>query len=1173
MADNKNSESSGGWSPNLNHFLLACLAGILFMTQSPFHKSRPEQAKTNDTTDYTVSAKVWEDPFEAIHQKLENDKAKTKEQDKVNELVAVIKHDESNNKPNKPSEEETESLANIWQGINADTLKEINVLAVMLPSEFYYEDIETRRRLRYAVLSGFNTALLYMPKLHNQIKYFQYLQNEEKLKKHFSAYEWMVYKPIDAGIDKSFDNNLQRPPVLLLWLNKDDFRDTPHQNLQHLIDKIKESLKNKEESSKIVNVSVLAPFDSDGLQDLFGEVRQGSANTNTEIRYYSPHAMIKEDILLKDNDSIIEKDLNEYFYNHGIDFLRVNATDQQLAKTIKQELKLRGIEPSKNNRILLVGEWDKLYTFHLIETFFTELLSGRKKYCPDKNHPSGIQQWNKQYEIDEQCIFRVSYLRTLDGEKSKANKDTEKSVSDSKSSNDTKSILTNLEQADGDSQFDYVRRMANQIEALDKQIRQFPDAHAIKAIGILGSDVYDKLLISEALHSKFPDAVFFTTGMDARLLEPKYNLWTKNMLVASSFGLELNRNLQKNIPPFRDSVQTAYFFATEMALVHQFAHSKDLSALQFKQEDKNVAELFNENINIINSIEKYKENIFQYKYSLKENSNINDDSFKQSLNIIGKYNNIKYTYSDPSQAEIKKTQSEQYSLLLTSSQTQTRIFEIGRTKAFDLSIDCNAPEKSCLHPEKIKHENVIKQVTVFWIILIIIFIALFIYSIIENFILTLPIPIISSENKKTSRQLIDFLGQKFGNKFILALTILITLVSDAVILSPEIYQSILLFLILYILFIYIAITHDNDDISNSATISLSFGYILAGLLINGTFIWSFTKGDYSEPYALLEGVSILPSQAIRFIAFILASYFIIKVFRFPKEFTNWLEDSFNIESIGNYADNLVLDDWLKWNNSDKRYYIPLGFSAVFYFICVGVLLYFGMPQVPYRGDYLFALNQILMIGLLVPAFCILLWAVTESVRKAVDLIGNCFPDNLTKSVKWHSNMLSKYQQADYFNLVIEDDAHEWVGMRFIVELTKRIYAFIGYPMVVILLMAIARSSYFDNWQMPNSLKLVIGFSVVWLWYWDYRLKKAADVARNNALKSLQARIIRYKKVDKSENTIEQLEKLMEMIKDYDASVYKGFMQRPIFSYSLLVMLAVMMDSVDISLIEKLPIGF
>jgi len=77
---------------------------------------------------------------------------------------------------------------------------------------------------------------------------------------------------------------------------------------------------------------------------------------------------------------------------------------------------------------------------------------------------------------------------------------------------------------------------------------------------VLGSDVYDKLLILQALKKSFPYVVFFTTDLDARLFHPGELAWTRNLVVASHFDLTLNEKLQGTIPPFRDTYQTATFF-------------------------------------------------------------------------------------------------------------------------------------------------------------------------------------------------------------------------------------------------------------------------------------------------------------------------------------------------------------------------------------------------------------------------------------------------------------------------------------------------------------------------------------------------------------------------------------------------------------------------------------
>ena len=64
----------------------------------------------------------------------------------------------------------------------------------------------------------------------------------------------------------------------------------------------------------------------------------------------------------------------------------------------------------------------------------------------------------------------------------------------------------------------------------------------IKAIGVVGTDFYDKYLVLQALRQRFPDVIFFTTDLDARFLHPDNFKWTRNLIVASNFGLSLRKD-------------------------------------------------------------------------------------------------------------------------------------------------------------------------------------------------------------------------------------------------------------------------------------------------------------------------------------------------------------------------------------------------------------------------------------------------------------------------------------------------------------------------------------------------------------------------------------------------------------------------------------------------------
>ncbi len=158
-------------------------------------------------------------------------------------------------------------------------------------------------------------------------------------------------------------------------------------------------------------------------------------------------------------------------------------------------------------------------------------------------------------------VWRFNYLRGVDG---KASAETETREPAGKSEDQKAAKGDDTARAEGHSQLDYMPRLAAEIE--EKEESWEGDHHALKAVGILGSDVYDKLLVLQSLRPNFNDELFCTTDLDARLLHPSQLKWTRNVIVASSFGLALNERLQREIPPFRDTYQTGEYLACLAAL-------------------------------------------------------------------------------------------------------------------------------------------------------------------------------------------------------------------------------------------------------------------------------------------------------------------------------------------------------------------------------------------------------------------------------------------------------------------------------------------------------------------------------------------------------------------------------------------------------------------------------
>ncbi len=240
--------------------------------------------------------------------------------------------------------------------------------------------------------------------------------------------------------------------------------------------------------------------------------------------------------------------------------VRLNATDDRLTGALVDELLLRlnsaiPLEhPSRvlcEGTIVIVAEGDTQYA----RTFGADFASSLDvEGCRDRKGPA---------------IVQIGYLRGLDGITPRT---TGPPVSPRPTpqnprpgARDTLLEQAALERADGPGQFDYLRRLSAQLLDLDRALRK-DGQYGISAVGILGSDAYDKILVLDALRDRFPQTVFFAADLDARMLDAGSVRSTRNLVVASGYGLALNRQLQGSAPPFRDTYQTGTYLSTLVAL-------------------------------------------------------------------------------------------------------------------------------------------------------------------------------------------------------------------------------------------------------------------------------------------------------------------------------------------------------------------------------------------------------------------------------------------------------------------------------------------------------------------------------------------------------------------------------------------------------------------------------
>lgn len=534
----KESKSAGGIPFSGIMAIVMLTAGGLFIRSVPLEATRPpvNEPKIERTSALQdMDARLWQDPFGAVARAREEAgkhkpaQAKALDQQRTGQLLADMKNRTGTQK-----------------------LK-VEVLAVMLPGGSYSEDIESRRRIRYAVLAGLNASRL-VPFDAEHLGYFfpTAIDKPDSTLPEIVPFE--LFEPVNQK------GSGPAPWVLVMWVDSIVFKTKPLYKLRELARKF-EHLP--------LGWRVLGPPRSDGLRDMVNEAESSGATPLPDaptLHIYSAIATAPSRRLfpkLRPGDT-----LHNFFAGHKVNLVRTIGDDDQLANAMIDELALRGLhaDTRKNKRddtcelwhigpktpshIAIISEWDTLYGRTLRREFETS---------PDE---PGF------------CTYRASYVRGLDGQLPAAGGADAAAAKagpakfGTEDKNDSRQRDGSyIEIAEGQSQFDYLRRLAKHLTEVDRNVqRSSPDGMGLRAIGVLGSDVHDKLLVLQALQPEFPNAIFFTTDMDARFLHPREKAWTRNLIIASHFNLRLSETMQGDMPSFRDSYQTSIFLATRLAM-------------------------------------------------------------------------------------------------------------------------------------------------------------------------------------------------------------------------------------------------------------------------------------------------------------------------------------------------------------------------------------------------------------------------------------------------------------------------------------------------------------------------------------------------------------------------------------------------------------------------------
>jgi hypothetical protein len=123
----------------------------------------------------------------------------------------------------------------------------------------------------------------------------------------------------------------------------------------------------------------------------------------------------------------------------------------------------------------------------------------------------------------------------------------------------------------------------------------------------------------------------------------------------------------------------------------------------------------------------------------------------------------------------------------------------------------------------------------------------------------------------------------------------------------------------------------------------------------------------------------------------------------------------------------------------------------------------------------------------------------------------------------------------------EEELSAYHEIFFVAQRTQVVARLIWYPLIVLSLMFVARSSFFDNWTWPTSLVIIFALNAAWPIGSAMLLRRAAEQLRDAALSNLQLSRIRE---HASEAKREMFDELIAEIRGLKKGAFAPLTEQP-----------------------------
>ncbi|GJL76832.1 hypothetical protein [Nitrosomonas sp.] len=553
---------------------LIVIFGLLIWHDKPIQSDRPfdpavMQPQYPHTTGYAYESWLWQDPFSV-------DSSEYIQKDQYHIELDFYKGDKSSwpkwlrlrkkldLEGDHYSTRKTSGTEKDWQDDslcstqfdehqrNYSTLRILLSLVNVRPNTV--ENKETRVRHRYAVTAGLIESRYY-PSQPDRL-YFCSSQSASSDRDRQFDVRW-----------EHFSDANEENTIIVAWADSEVFK----KNLEG---------KNVETVSFTSDINRLFAKDKGKVDDARDKIdkmnsSQHSSNaTGAKPEKNDEHVQLPQTYQLfyeKNSQAKKQSNKNSYIFDWAgaidttdklkadklkkfVEVVQPAQTDKKLSEKLVKELKNREID--KPSDIAIITEQDSNTVRNLVQAFKNELP------CTKNDNKENSDRSDEETNPESIRIF--SYFKGLDAYQQVIDKREQNEEYQAAKKWEARLSVTDLHNPPvGPAQFDYLQRIAREIRQTHDVIDLEKRVAGVKAVGIFGSDFYDKLLILKALRTEMPNLLVFTTDLDAQMLHPQHWRWTRNLVVASPFGLRLNeQHHQKLFPAFRDSQQTEIFYQT-----------------------------------------------------------------------------------------------------------------------------------------------------------------------------------------------------------------------------------------------------------------------------------------------------------------------------------------------------------------------------------------------------------------------------------------------------------------------------------------------------------------------------------------------------------------------------------------------------------------------------------